>query len=128
MARLKLSTSKDPTELKVQRDQLIEHSRNNPKERSQRLKPRSQSVDTDTSAQNEEAAPLLTLSDIQISPDALEAINQKGLDTLKESSPSTNSSFQLSDPQNSPTTVTNEIDTLVNPVNNVSNAQIPPPR
>ena len=84
----------------------------NQADRSQRT---TWSVGNDTSAQNQETAPLLTLSEIQISPDVHEPISQERLDTLEESSPSTNPMFQLSDPQNSPSAATDEIDAFGNP-------------
>ena len=101
-ALLKLSISKDSVEL--------QGDERNQADRSQRT---TWSVGNDMSAQNQET--LLTLSEIQISPDVHEPISQERLDTLEESSPSTNPMFQLSDPQNSPPAVTDEIDALGNP-------------
>ena len=124
-ALLKLSISKESVELKVQRNQLIERLRKDRKERSQKIKSRSRSVGNDMSAQNEETAPLLTLSEIQISPDVLEAISEECLEALQESSPSMTPTFQLGGPQNSPSAATNEIDCSPNPIYNFGNPNNP---
>ena len=71
------------------------------------------------SAGNEETAPLLTLSEIQISPDVLDAISeeQEHLETLEEGDVSTNApSFLVGDQQDSPTKATDGTDIPMTPL------------